>query len=241
METIELGQSQVNAEGQAEGSHLGKDAGTDDAPSPPSEPPATSEVISIASTLSTASPAVVEEEPQSLQDERQSTPPPTTTSNGDRSAPGPSTPVKIPAQIAIVHASPSKRVAFSPNKQESRLSAPGAAPTTALRGILKATPMRSPFQVEDTEDDAAGPSTSRRAAVDNPMGRESIEVEPFVLKAVESLGSDDVELRTKTYMDLQTQFRACNDTQHLDEVRATIRSFAMYLSRDLDPTNPPKL
>jgi len=243
VETIELGQSQGNTEEQAERNQPDEDVDTGDFPSTPPEPTAISEVISISSTVSTASSAVLEES-QSLQDERQSTPPPTTTTSGDdRSTPGPSTPVKIPAQIAIVHASPSKRVAFSPNKQESRLSTPGAAQTATLRGILK-TPVRLPFQEEDTGA-AAGSSGSdfanRRGVVDYPMDRESIQVEPFVLKAVESLGSDDMELRTKTYMDLQAQFRACNDTQHLEDVRGTIRPFTMYISRDLEPSNPPKL
>jgi hypothetical protein len=183
-------------------------------------------------------------EPQASSDEGLSTPPLDTTSDSDRLISAPSTPVKVPAEIAVVSASPSKRVVFSPNKQESRLSTPTVLPVVNLRGILK-SPTKQPPQVNvpgrSSGDASVGESTSQDAG-DVPMNIGSTQDGSLLAGAMDSLDSSSVQDRISTYNLLQTHFRTFNDAEfYLDEVRATIRPFAAYLLRDLDPSNPPIL
>ncbi|KAF9942136.1 DNA-binding protein rif1 [Modicella reniformis] len=240
VETIEFVRSD---EDQAESNDLDEDAVEDSSTSSDARA-VSSEPTAISETPEASEPAAATEEAQlEHQNERPSTPPPAPTPDGDYLTTVPSTPTRIPAQIAIVHSSPSKRVAFSPNKQESRLSTPSTIPTMNLRSILK-TNMRLPFQVEDADITGQGSGgVSRRDPINDTLANDDdlTVVESFVKMAIEALGSDDLQLRAATYTSLQTKFRADNDTLHLEEVRATIRTFTTYLLRDLDPSNPSNL
>ncbi|KAF8940226.1 DNA-binding protein rif1 [Dissophora ornata] len=156
----------------------------------------------------------------------------------------PRTPIAIPAQIAIVSASPSKRVAFSPNKQESRLSTPNSAPVSKLKSILKPAPLRLEGIDQAHDGDEGGESSGRRVSSGTTYGITAggnPEVEQFVTIAITALASEDFQVRAKTYKTLQAKFRASDDKLHLTEVRETIKVFAAYLLRDLDPSNPPSL
>lgn len=212
-----------------------------------SEPLASSGTLE--KTATSPAPTVVTDgaptEPQASSDEGLSTPPLDTTSDSDRLVSAPSTPVKVPAEIAVVSASPSKRVVFSPNKQESRLSTPTVLPVVNLRGILK-SPTKQPPQAnvpgQSSGNVSVGESTSQDAG-DVPMNIGSTQDGSLLAGAMDSLEfSSVVQDRISTYTLLQTHFRTFNDAEpYLDEVRATIRLFAAYLLRDLDPSNPPTL
>ncbi|KAG0325662.1 DNA-binding protein rif1 [Dissophora globulifera] len=138
-------------------------------------------------------------------------------------------PRTIPAQIAFVNASPSKRVAFSPNKQESRLSSPNTTHTNRLRGILKPAPLR------------LGEVSEPAIAQDDAAGGHRNEFDPYVTTATLALATEDLQSRTAAYVILQGKFRRGDDRSHMTEIRETIRTFASYLIRDLDPNNPPSL
>lgn len=253
VETIELIQTE-NIEGQAEEDVVTIESTSSDAAIyqiSSSEPSTASEPSEKKSTASTAPAVTTEEaqtEPQPLLDKGLSTPPPTAPPGGDEPIAPPSTPVRVPAQIVVVNASPSKRVVFSTNEQESRLSTPSAIPAAGLKSILK-SPVKSPFfQAEDTNAArrgsggvSTGRSTSRDPTSATAMDSDPTEMEPFIAKAIESLESDDLQLRATTYTGLQTEFRTRSNAQNLDEVRITIRSFTVCLLRDMDPSNPPNL
>ncbi|KAI1317036.1 hypothetical protein EDD11_009102 [Mortierella claussenii] len=173
---------------------------------------------------------------QSVEDEKQDTPPLQTIPS--KPLPTPETPVPIPAQIAIVDASPSKRVAFSPNKQESRLSNPNTALISKLKGILKPPP---PLRILDGE---LGIGISTSGARSNQMmgrGNSTTDEESFVKTALVSLESEDLQWRSSAYLNLQAKFREGDDKPYLNEVRETMRTFVTYLLRDLDSSNPPSL
>ncbi|KAG0300060.1 DNA-binding protein rif1 [Dissophora globulifera] len=138
-------------------------------------------------------------------------------------------PRTIPAQIAFVNASPSKRVAFSPNKQESRLSSPNTTHTNRLRGILKPAPLRL--------GEVSEPAIAQDDAADGHRN----EFDPYVTTATLALATEDLQSRTAAYVILQGKFRRGDDRSHMTEIRETIRTFASYLIRDLDPSNPPSL
>ncbi len=244
VETIELTQSDGNTDVVASDP---ASSGATNQPQSTSSEPLTSLETSGKTTSTT--PAVATEEaptePQGSLDGGQNMSPLDATSDGDRPISAPSTPVRIPAEVAIVNASPSKRVVFSPNKQESRLSTPTVLPVVNLRSILK-SPTKQPPQANITGRTSsgglsAGESTSRGFTGDVPVDVNSTEDGSNIAKAIESLRSDPVQTRTSTYTHLQAHFRTFSDTEQLDEVRATIRPFAAYLLRDMDPDNPPNL
>ncbi|KAF8979992.1 DNA-binding protein rif1 [Entomortierella lignicola] len=171
------------------------------------------------------------------------TPSPTTAN--EKSLPALATPISIPAQIAVIEASsPSKRVAFSPNKQESRFSNPNSVQVSKLKGILKPAPLR----IEDGdlvqgERDVTHPVSifGTGSRIFSFSGDPSTDAESFVKTALASLESDDLQLRAMAYMELQAKIRAGDDKPYLDVVRLTMRTFATYLMRDLDSSNPPSL
>ncbi|KAF9360648.1 DNA-binding protein rif1 [Mortierella sp. AD094] len=168
---------------------------------------------------------------------------PSTTATIDKPLPTPATPIPIPAQIAVVEAaSPSKRVAFSPNKQESRFSNPNTLQVNKLKSILKPAPLRlDDGELLQSDRDGAlstGLVSTRGLSYSNSH---STDAESFVKTALGSLESDDLQLRASAYMDLQTKIRTGDDKPYLGVVRQTMRTFATYLMRDLDSSNPPSL
>ncbi|KAF9205446.1 DNA-binding protein rif1 [Haplosporangium sp. Z 27] len=168
------------------------------------------------------------------------TPSPTTAN--EKSLPAPATPISIPAQIAVIEASsPSKRVAFSPNKQESRFSNPNSVQVSKLKGILKPAPLR----IEDGDLVQGERDVTHPVSIFGTGSRifsfsgDPSDAESFVKTALASLESDDLQLRAMAYMELQAKIRAGDDKPYLDVVRLTMRTFATYLMRDLDSSNPP--
>ncbi|KAF9573000.1 DNA-binding protein rif1 [Mortierella alpina] len=151
-------------------------------------------------------------------------------------APGQMPDTSIPAQIAIVP-SPSKRVAFSPNKQASTRSTPNRQAPTAgrLKGILKLS--------QQSEQD--GGQTLRHGDTGAPFTRYgtgwSTEGGTIISEAISSLQTDDIQLRESTYASLLTKLRANDLNEYLEDLRESIRLFASCLQRDLEPSNPSSL
>ncbi|KAF9439066.1 hypothetical protein BGZ76_000548 [Entomortierella beljakovae] len=155
----------------------------------------------------------------------------------------PSTPISIPAQIAVIEASPSKRVAFSPNKQESRFSNPNNIIVGKLKSILKPVPLRIEGgelvrSDHDTGSVYLDDSTTKKG---ESSSNQIPENGAFVKAAIASLESGDSQLWASIYIDLQLKFRAGDDKLYLDEARESMRAFAACLSRDLELSNPPSL
>ncbi|KAF9115603.1 DNA-binding protein rif1 [Mortierella sp. AM989] len=137
----------------------------------------------------------------------------------------PTTPVQIPAQIAVVEASPSKRVAFSPNKQESRFSSPNMVSISKLKSILKPVPLR----IEDSDlmqydCDEALPIRLMNTGVRNTsyLSDNSTDAESFVKAAIASLESEDLQLRASAYTELQAKLRSGDDKPYLDVTIVTM-------------------
>lgn len=153
-------------------------------------------------------------------------------------APGQMLDAAIPAQIAIVSASPSKRVAFSPNKQASTYSTPNRQASTAgrLKGILKLSSQQSELEDGHTLRRSDTGALSTRPGTGWSGGGGTI-----VTEAISSLQSDDIKIRETTYTSLLAKFRSSDLTQHLDDLRESMRLFAACLLRDLEPSNPPSL
>ncbi|KAF9896288.1 hypothetical protein BX616_007757, partial [Lobosporangium transversale] len=64
----------------------------------------------------------------------------------------------------------------------------------------------------------------------------------FVKEALESLQSEDAQIRSSAYLNLQAKFREGDEKPfYLKEVKESIRLFARYLMRDLDLYSPPSL
>ncbi|KAF9171748.1 DNA-binding protein rif1 [Mortierella sp. AD010] len=168
---------------------------------------------------------------------------PSTTTTIDKSLPTPATPIPIPAQIAVIEApSPTKRVAFSPNKQESRFSSPNMSQVSKLKSILKPAPLRlDDGELMQYDRDGAlstGVASTRSFSY---LSNQSTDAESFVKSTLGSLGSDDLQLRASAYTDLQARIKTGDDKPYLDVIRQTMRTFATYLMRDLDSSNPPDL
>ncbi|KAG0207412.1 DNA-binding protein rif1 [Mortierella sp. GBA30] len=147
----------------------------------------------------------------------------------------------IPAQIALINASPSKRVAFSPNKQESTYSIPNrqAAPVGKLKGILKLTSQQGEHDSGQTSKRGFTNATTFNAGDSNAARAD--EQEPFVQSAVSSLESADVKVRETTYFSLLAKLRASDLNNHLYDLQDSIRIFASCLTRDLNPSSPSSL
>ncbi|KAF9984565.1 DNA-binding protein rif1 [Mortierella antarctica] len=153
-------------------------------------------------------------------------------------APGQVQDTSIPAQIAIVSASPSKRVAFSPNKQASTHSTPNRQISTAgrLKGILKLSSQQGELEGGQTlrRGDSGAPSTRHGTGWSGEGGT-------MVAEAISSLQTDDIQIRETTYTSLLAKLRSSDLTPHLDNLRESMRIFAACLLRDLEPSNPPSL
>ncbi|KAG0371087.1 DNA-binding protein rif1 [Gamsiella multidivaricata] len=190
-------------------------------------PSTTAEILVTVSNTEETGAGLGETAPDTLipDEDRNRTPPPTTIDKLVPHSGTPITPVTIPAQIAVVNASPSKRVAFSPNKQESRLSNPSTLLShTKLKSILKPP---APFRIEEADNERSIAPIS--------------EAEPFITDAMFALTSEDPQLRAATYLDLQAKLRMGDGKMYQNEVRETIRRFTAYSCRDLDPSNPSAL
>ncbi|CAO3566385.1 unnamed protein product [Mortierella alpina] len=153
-------------------------------------------------------------------------------------APEPISDISIPAQIAIVSASPSKRVAFSPNNQASTHSTPNRQSSTAgrLKGILKLSSQQSELDGGQTlgHGDTGVASTRYGAGWSGGGGT-------IVTEALSSLQTDDMQIREMTYTSLLGKLRSSDLTRHVDDLRESMRHFAACLLRDLDPSNPSSL
>ena len=143
--------------------------------------------------------------------------------------------IPIPAQIAIVAASPSKRVAFSPNKQESVLSVPGKTKAqSTLRGILKPTPFRLEGAAAENPNVTTEASSSQQLETADAL-------EAFVKNSIVNLESSDLQVRTAAYSSLQATLRVSAENMQPVAVRKTLRMFIACNQRDIDLSNPPTL
>ncbi|ORZ08236.1 Rap1-interacting factor 1 N terminal-domain-containing protein [Lobosporangium transversale] len=146
-------------------------------------------------------------------------------------------PVSLPTQIAVVKVSSSKRAAFPPYKQKSLLSIPNAASAPKLKGILK-----SPSSTRGLNRDHELDSTKMRNPFVVTTGSDYSEREPFVKEALKSLQSEDAQIRSSAYLNLQAKFREGDENPfYLKEVEESLGWFARYLIRDLDLCSPPNL
>ncbi|KAG0057014.1 DNA-binding protein rif1 [Gryganskiella cystojenkinii] len=159
--------------------------------------------------------------------------------------------IPIPAQIAVVAASPSKRVAFSPNKQESVLSVPGKAvkALSTLRGILKPTPFRLDDHATATEatqnntniNSNTLASSSSTTNSGDPKMETPAALEAFAKKTIAELASPDPQVRTTAYSSLQATFRVCPENMQLSAVKKSLKGFVACNQRDIDLSNPSAL
>ncbi|KAF9183259.1 hypothetical protein BGZ51_004148 [Haplosporangium sp. Z 767] len=130
--------------------------------------------------------------------------------------------VPVPAQIAFIAESPSKRVVFSPNKSESRLSTPTIPSPSGnkLKSILK----RATYRSEDM-DDYPNEYHGQQLQGSATTGQGFDGDEPSVSAAVAALASDDTQIRTKAYTALQAKFKTVDEGL----VQQAIKCTGIYL------------